>query len=185
MIVAGFILIVVFVINSIISNLNSPVSGKVTVGNDTAHPNTTIRVNLKPKLQNGTFVSFYYPTGLSPRPTNNPITAPDLENYTYRVADITSWLLSVNISILKGATLSGDSGYLLRFNDPATYKESTVSANNQSYTVFSDQNAAFSKVAYIIHGNKLASITLSGDDNAGTKPLDTSFMMVLNSLTWH
>lgn len=171
-------------INLILSNLNSPVSGKIKTANDTVHPDTTIKVSLKPKTQVGKYVTFNYSSGLTPRPAT-AIYPPDIENFSYKAADITSWLLAVNISIPRGGLMSSDSGFALRIADTATYKKSTASIKGNIYTIFTDQSAAFSKVAYTMNGSKLASITLTGDDTTGTKPLQDSFDMVLNSLTWH
>lgn len=161
--------------------LNQPVSGVITTSNNPAK--TGYDINLKPKKITGKYVSFSYPAGLAPKKTASA-TAPNVETFDFSAHDVTTWLLAVNVSVLKGGTLSGDSGFTYRQANPGTYQESHLTVNSQPVDVMTDKTANFSKVAYLIHGPQLVTVSLYGDDAQGTQSLQTSFMMVLNSLRW-
>jgi hypothetical protein len=182
--IGSFILIVAIVIviaRVVMPQLNQPVSGAIKTTDSTAQAGYSI--NLTPKKVSGTYISFNYPAGLTPS-SHVPVIAPDLEDFTFTARDTTSWLLAVDVSMPRGATLKGDSGYTYRQNNPAIYQQSLLSVNNQSVIVMTDKTASFNKVAYVMHGPLEVSVALSGGDAAGTQPLQTSFMMVLNSLRW-
>lgn len=165
----------------VISQLNQPVSGVITTGPSPVK--TGYSIDLTPKKQTGKYVTFDYPSGLTPHKPG-PVTAPDLETFTYSARDTTSWLLAVDVSMPRGGLLSEDSGYALRKNNPATYQASSITINKQPVIIMSDKTLSFSKVAYVMHGPLLATVALKGDDASGTQPLSTSLTMVLSSLKW-
>ena len=184
--IAACSLIVIIVVATIavrvfISRLDQPVSGVITTGPSPIK--TGYSVDLTPKKQTGKYITFDYPSGLTPDKPS-PVTAPDLESFIYSARDTTSWLLAVDVSMPRGGLLSEDSGYALRKNNPGTYQSSSVTINHLPVIIMSDKTLSFGKVAYLMHGPLLASVVLKGDDAGGTQPLTTSLMMVLNSLKW-
>ena len=164
-----------------LSRINQPVSGVITVKDSPTK--TGYNVNLNPKQITGKHLSFDYPSGLTPQKTD-PVTAPNAETFKFSAHDVMTWLLSVNVSTPKGDSLNADSGFSYRLANPDTYQESQITINNQTVEIMTDKTASFSKVGYILHGPLLATVSLYGDDAQGTQPLQTSFMMVLNSLRW-
>jgi hypothetical protein len=183
--VSGVIIIAVIIgIKAAVAELNSPVVGEVSSYSATTKSYTAaVHINLSPTLHTGTIISYDYPSGMTAQPSS-ALTTSELENDVYNARDIKSWLLAINVSIPQGGTISGDSGYMLRKSDPSTYQESTYSTGTQTYTIFSDQTQSFAKTAYIMNGDKLATVSLSGDDQGGTTVLQTAFNNVLSSLRW-
>jgi hypothetical protein len=183
--VFGVIIIALIIgIKASIAKLNSPVVGKVSSYSATSTSYTAaVHINLSPTLHTGTYISYDYPSGMTAQPSS-ALTSPQLENDVYVARDIKSWLLAINVSIPQGGIISGDSGYMLRMSDPSTYQESTYSSGGQVYTIFSDQTQSFTKTAYIMSGDKLATVSLSGDDQGGAAVLQTAFNNVLSSLRW-
>lgn len=180
------VVIIAFIIGiqTIISKLNSPVFGKVSSYSATTKSDTPVtQINLTPKLHTGVYIRYDYPSGMIARPSS-AVTTTELENDVYVARDIKSWMLAINISIPQGGTISGDSGYTLRTGEPSTYQETTYSTGGQSYTIFSDKTQNFAKTAYIMSGDKLATISLSGDDQSGDTALQTAFTNILSSFRW-
>lgn len=162
---------------------NQPNDGIIKVSKvNNKQNNGGYTINLTPKKIVGRYVSFDYPAGMTQKPQT--VFGSDLETFAFTARDVTTWQLGVNVSTPKGGTLNGDSGFNFRAHNPALYQESYINVNNQQVTVMSDKTVSFGKVAYLLHGAQLATVSLYGDDTTGTQPLQNVFMMVLDSLHW-
>jgi hypothetical protein len=166
-----------------VMQLNQPVQGVIKVGPAKPGPDS-FTVSLAPKTQTGRYASFSYPAGMTPR-RPEPVRAPYVASYAYNARNVESWVLAVDIANNPTGTLSGNSSYNLRKNNPAQYLESQTIVNGQTVTVMTDITVgSFSKVAYFTHGHLLATVSLLGNDASGTQPLQTSFDMALSSWHW-
>lgn len=142
-------------------------------------------VNLTPKLTTGRYVSFNHPQGIK-LISAALVSSSSVEDFTFYVKDVASWTLAVDVIRTPTGKLSESSSYMLRKNNPATYNESQATIHGQSVPVMTDTvvTSGFSKVAYLTHGNLVASVSLIGNDSSGTGPLESTFAMVLNSWNW-
>jgi hypothetical protein len=165
----------------VLPRLNQPVSGVISVTDSASKTGYT--VNLTAKKVTGKQVSFDYPSGLTPQKADSAA-APNLETFKFSARDVTTWLLGVDVSMPRGGSLNGDSGFSYRLANPTIYQESHITVNNQPVDIMTDKTVNFGKVAYVLNGPLLVTVSLYGDDAQGPQPLQTSFMMVLNSLRW-
>ena len=165
----------------VLSRLNQPVSGTIKMSDDKVQ--TGYSISFTPKKAVGKYVSFSYPSGMTPKKAS-PVSAPEVEELAFSARDVSSWLLAVDVSTPRGGTIDGDSGYTYRKANPGIYQASQLIVNDQVVEVMTDTTAGFSKVAYLMHGPLLATVALSGEDTAGTKPLEVALTMVLNSFRW-
>ncbi len=168
----------------IVMELSQPTTVAVGSASDTSSQ-SSYRVDLTPKLTSGQHVSFNRPKDLKLISTAL-VSVPSVEDFTFYVKDTASWTLAVDISRTPTGNLSESSSYTLRKNNPATYSASTITAQGQTVQIMTDTSVAsgFSNVAYLTHGTFVATISLIGNDNSGTGPLDATFAMVLNSWHW-
>jgi hypothetical protein len=182
---SGLLVIVAGVIigKSFVSRLNQPTSGTITTS--TPHSGQAeYNVNLTPKPKVGKYASFNYPAGMTLK-NSATIATPGVEELVFTARDTTAWLLAIDVSMPRGGLLISDSGYADRLNSPSLYQESQVTINGQSVIIMTDKSAAsFSKVAYLMHGPFLATVSLTGNDATGTTPLQTTLNMVLSSWIW-
>jgi hypothetical protein len=179
------LLAIILVIGSrLISQFSQPVNGVVKIGKATSSV-TTYSMELSPKAQVGQYASFDYPKGLSPQKPASTITPPILQQYDFVGRDIETWILVTSVANLPSGQLSNDSSYTLRASNPSTYSRSSESVNGQSVIIMTDMTAAgFSKIAFMVHGDQVGTVSLTGDDQAGSQPLQTAFNMTLDSWHW-
>jgi hypothetical protein len=176
------IVVVIAVADFILAHLNQPVQGTVSTGQATS--NLGFSIDPAPQTQTGPYASFEYPKGLALQKSAS-LAAPTLQQFNFVGRDVKSWVLSTSVASLPGGDLANNSSYMLRKNNSGTYQESTLQVNGQAVTVFSDTTAGgFSKVAFMTHGNLLGTVSLAGDDENGTAPLERAFSLTLTSWRW-
>ncbi|HUD05376.1 MAG TPA: hypothetical protein VMR18_00430 [Candidatus Saccharimonadales bacterium] len=176
----SFIVLVGRVISTAI---NQPVTAKLVAGKSTSSPGT-YDIALTPVLKTGRYVSFRYPKGLTLNPPQKPYGS-IVEEYVFFAHDVESWQLGIDITKVTIGGLDGFGSYVIREQNPKEYTLSSVVANGQTIPVMTDLLAGeFSKVAYLVHGDYIATVSLTGDDSSGVAPLQTTFSMVLNSWRW-
>jgi hypothetical protein len=133
----------------------------------------------------GTYANFTYPSLLSPLKYKQAPSGSELAIYTYTKEDIQSWQLVITINTLHQAALSSDTGYALRLNQPSRYHATTINDGKNTFVIMTDTQAtSFSKVAFALHGNMSADISLYGDDPLGDASLANTFREVLRSWQW-
>ena len=135
-------------------------------------------------MEVGDATKFTYPAAMHPY-AQQPLTAPQIANYSYGYRDIESWQLAISAQTLSEPTLSNDSAYNFRSQHPEQYQLSNLTMNGQPVAIMTDTTASgFSKVAFLLHGSVAVNISLYGNDTSGTAILNSVFMQVLHSLQW-
>lgn len=141
-------------------------------------------LDMTPQVFVDNYASFSYPKGLTtvaPSRFGPPVVA--IYDLTYR--DIQTWRLAVSIVRIPSGNLSDNNAYQFRRINPAKYAESHVHLNGQNVTIMTDTTAGgFSQVAFLVHGQYQAVVSLYGDDPRGTEGLQTTFSMILGSWRW-
>jgi hypothetical protein len=139
---------------------------------------------MQPTLINGEYVSFDYPKGMRVVPKNS-IGSPVVSVYDFSYNDIESWDLAISIFLVPSGKLSDNNAYQLREMNSAEYTQSTQVINGQSIIIMTDNTIGYyNKVAFLVHGQYQATISLSGDDQDGNTNLIKTLNMILNSWTW-
>ncbi len=164
----------------VMSRLNAPHQGVVHVG-AVIQPSATF--DMTPKPAQGTYVTFAYPAGLTVVP-NNPIVKPVLEQFNFIHRDIETWNLAIAVLTNPG-DISTNNAYQYRKTKPSEYKESQLTVNGRQVVIMTDTSVGgFSEVAFLQHGPYGATISLYGDDQAGTQALANTFHMILSTWSW-
>jgi hypothetical protein len=163
--------------------LADPASGTIAASkSDTAAPVTPPAPLITVR---GTYATFQYPNTLHPLQQQAP-GGQELAAYSYGKRDTESWELAITINRLADPTLKDDSGYNYRVQKSSQYTETIKTINNSSVVIMTDSQApGFSKVAFLIHGDMSADISLYGDDQDGVAGLADAFSQVLNSWHWN
>ena len=178
-------IIVALLLWLIFSKLNKPNTAGVKVGQSQNTSPVQYSIDLTPTPITGKYVSFDHPLGL-PLKSSDLVSPISVESFNFYVKDVYSWTMVVDISNLPAGDITKNASYSLRKDNSSQYSENNETVNNQTYYIFTDNNFSdgFSKTAFVVHGDHIASISLVGNDTNGTQPLDTTFNMALNSLTW-
>jgi len=181
------VIIVVVIIGIIyygMGNVNKPSIGVVT--NPTpAQQAAGLSFNFTPHAVTGSYISFAYPKLLSVDTTAQKPQYPILESHVYKYNDTGSWLLAIAVTDLQSDSLKADSSYYARLLNPTEYRLSTVIVKNNSFQVMTDTQAVgFSKVAFSLHNNMSADISLNVNDDSGTANPQKAFNIVLGSFIW-
>lgn len=184
-ILGSFIVLVVVVAviaRAVISRLDQPVSGAITVASSTT--TTTPGFDFTPQHISGTYALFNYPKSLIVA-HNNPLVNPVVAQYNFTYHDIESWNLAIAILATPGGSLASNNAYQFRKSQPNIYKESHETFNNQAVDIMTDTTVGgFSKVAFLESSNFSATVSLEGDDSAGISVLSKTFNMILSSWQW-
>jgi hypothetical protein len=179
-----FLLIIVTIVALIflvvVPGLSKPVSGTITTKTVRSD---IVSIDLSPVEKVSKYISYDYPKGMTPQP-QSPIASPYLQEDSYHAADTQTWILVVTVSNPPGAVVTGDSGFAFRVSNPTIYKQSSETVNGQKVIIMTDTTENFGKIAYIMHGSELATISLYGSDNAGPAPLQSAFNQTVASLHW-
>jgi hypothetical protein len=161
---------------------NRPAQGTISTTNGTEQP-AQAGIDLRPEPISGTYVSFSYPRGLT-RTADSKLIGPVVAMYNFSHHDVESWNLAIEILVIPSGQLADNNSYQLRKINPNTYQESHITVNNQLIDIMTDKTAGgFSKVAFLVHGQYQATVSLYGDDANGLGDLQSTFTMVLG--TWH
>jgi hypothetical protein len=152
----------------------------------TSHKKTvpTPRLDLSPLAVNGSFADFTYPAIFSVAPSNAVI-APVVAVYNYRYHTLQTWNLDITIVRVPGGHLLDNDAYKMRTLKPETYQPSSLSVGSQSVPVMSDISVdGYAKVAFLVHGQYQATVSLVGTSVNGTSDLETSLQQVVASWQW-
>jgi len=161
---------------------NSPTYGSISTPKLTT--SKPVGINFTPKYVTGKYASFSYPSGLQIKP-NSASGGSTLAVYVFSYHDIENWSLVVTIYNYPTGTLMGNSAYLMRKLNPATYSESVETVNNKPIDIMTDASAGgFSKVAFLIDGQYQATVSLYGDDSSGPVALQKTLDMIIKSWNW-
>jgi hypothetical protein len=174
-------IVVLLVVFEIISKLNQPAQGVISAPSSAQL--AEVSLNLTPTPGGGRYASFNYPAALNQTASGKLVT-PVVAAYEYSYRDVESWNLAIDILLIPSGQLTDNNSYQVRKINPQQYQESHVTVNNQSIDVMTDKTVSgFSKVAFLIHGQYQATVSLYGDDPSGVGDLQSTFNMVLD--TWH
>jgi hypothetical protein len=166
----------------VIRQFNKPVSATAftTIGNNVSASTIPQMVSVS-----GTYASFVYPGTLQQMTGLDGPTGGELAVYNYKKPDVVSWHLAITITRLNEPVLTSDGAYLLRKSHPEQYQSSTATYGSNTYTIMTDTQASgFSKVAFALHGDISADISLTGDDSSDGSTLTQTFQQVLQSWQW-
>lgn len=166
----------------LIHQLRKPVSAS----NISTAGNTSIPMPPQPILVDGTYAKFSYPGGMQPMTGMEGPMGEEVAVYNYKMPDTVPWHLAITINHLHEPGLSYDTNFLVRKNHPDQYQQSTLTANGNTFTVMTDTQAGgFAKVAFVLHGDLSADISLTGDDSSGDTTLAQAFQQVLTAWRWN
>ena len=164
----------------ILHKLTGPVKAHIITAASVSNPPPAALVSV-----NGTYASFSYPGSLTPAQNAQGATGNELAVYSYTKPDVQTWHLNITINNLQQPTLTADSNYLLRINDPTRYQSNTETISGNTFAIMTDtQVGGFSEVAFTLHNGVSADISLTGDDSSGGTTLATVFQEVLNTWDW-
>jgi hypothetical protein len=176
------ILVVIVGGRLVISHLNQPSLGVVTVGSSST--SSAPSFNFTPQHINGHYASFNYPTELTVS-KNNTLVDPVVEEFNFSHRDIETWALAISIMSTPGGSLATNNAYQFRKSQPKIYKESHQDVNNQSIDIMTDTSVGgFSKVAFLEGNGLSATVSLYGDDPTGVGDLSKTLTMVISSWKW-
>lgn len=141
--------------------------------------------NMSPKSITNPYVSFSYPAALT-QTANGGLTSRQVAAYTFMYRDIQTWNMAIEVVMIPSGNLSDNNGYQFRKVNPQIYQESQINVNNQPVTIMTDSTyGGFSKVAFLVHGQYQAAVSLYGDDPNGLSNLNRTFSMILKSWQWY
>ena len=185
--IGGSLLIVIFLIIAAVifaQKLTKPYSTAAKIS-QTSSTQLTYSIDLSPINHSDHYVTYNYPKGLHLK-SSSLIGPTSVDDNLYFAKDIYSWQLAIDIASTPTGQINQTSSYQFRKDNPQEYKEKTEKINGQIVDVMTDSyfDNGFSKVAYLTHGDLVATVSLIGNDSSGSQPLVTTFNMVLNSWQW-
>ncbi len=140
-------------------------------------------INMTPVSITTTYASFEYPAAFTQTPTGGLMTH-EVAGYTMVHHDVATWSLAIEILSIPTGNLSDNNSFQYRKVNPQTYAENQFAVNGQTVTEMTDTTyGGFSKVAFLVHGQYQAVISLYGDDPSGLNNLRLSLTMI--EKTWH
>ncbi len=160
---------------------NAPTKTSVIVSRKDASPQYSL--NLMPVVVENRYFNFDYPAIMTASPTS--LVSGEVAAYTFVHHDIATWNLAIEVAPDPSGLLSSNSGYEYRKMNPQIYQESVVTIHNQPIHIMTDTTyGGFSKIAFFVHDNYQAAVSLYGDDTNGLNALNDTFNMILNSWQW-
>jgi hypothetical protein len=164
------------------STINHPSNGVVDNSGLATVP--TKKFDFTPQLVTGKTATFSYPAGMNPTNGGN-VAIPILEQFVFTHSDIQSWKLAIAVLGQQSGRLAENSAYQFRKSKPDTYKESVSTFGGKEITIMTDVTApGFSQIAFLISGDKSATVSLYGDDAFGVSDLEKTFEMVISTWKW-
>lgn len=165
----------------LLHKLNKPVNAPAI----TTAGNTAVPIPPQPIAVSNAYARFSYPGTMQVMAGAEGPMGDEVAVYNYKMSDVVPWHLAITINHLQEPELTYDSSYLLRKNHPTEYRASTATSGSNTFAVMADTQAGgFSKVAYSLHGDLSADISLTGDDASGDSTLAQAFQQVLQSWQW-
>ena len=176
------VIIAAVVIFEIVSKLNKPAQGLVS--NPTSAQSAQAVIDLIPTPGGGRYASFSYPS-IMQQVANSKLITPVIAIYNYSYRDVESWKLAIEVLQIPSGQLTDNNSYQTRKLNPQQYQESHETINSQMIDVMTDKTVGgFSKVAFLVHGQYQATISLYGDDPSGVDILQKTFDMALGNWHW-
>jgi hypothetical protein len=179
--VIGCLVILVLGIVGLLKSLSSPTDGVIKTGGQVAAQ--AAKPETAQKTLDGQYISLKYPDGFAEIGSGRPA-ANQLEIHRLAKGPSPFWNLAVSVSQLPNGNPADDASYNLRKVSPGRFSLEHIQAGQQSVDVFADQGAGFSKVAFVPHGQEMATIALTSSDIFHIKELQQTLTSVLNSLEW-
>ena len=165
----------------VLSLFDGPSAGSVSAGKTKTVTGSVFDMTLV--TIHGKYISFNYPAGIT-HSTSPKLIAPDVENFSFIKHDIETWNLEIAVTSAPNG-LTSFASYSYRSLHPDIYQLSQRSVGKQMAIIMTDKTApGFSEVAYLVQGSLIGTISLYGDGSQGTKNLQSTFGMVLNSWQW-
>lgn len=179
------LVVVVIAVVIVYGQLNKPTSVSLNSDTKSSSQEPTYNIDLTPVHKSDAYVSFDYPRGMTLKSTAL-VSANSLDDYVFTAKDTYSWNLGIDISTIPEGQLSQSASYSYRHENPSEYSQQDETENGRPVVIMSDNNfgSGFSKVAYLLNGSQLATVSLLGDDPKGSAPLQTTLNMVLDSWHW-
>ncbi|HXH27163.1 MAG TPA: hypothetical protein VNG90_04670 [Candidatus Acidoferrum sp.] len=182
---AIILLVAIIFIFVILPRLTGPSQGSVlnpSVVEDAK--SKQLAFDFTPKTITGVYVSFTVPSSMQVTP-NSKMIGPVIETHNFAYRDVETWNLAITVLSVPSGNLKDDSSYSYRKQHPDVYQESHTIIANQPVTIMADKTSGgFKQVAFLVHGGRVADISLYGDDASGVDKLKTTLMMVITSWQW-
>lgn len=180
-VVAGGILLVIIGAGlAVYGSLSSPVNGSVN------SPAPATKSTTAPTLAHaqGSYASFSYPSTYSKAAASPPagtmVEAFALANRgAVPPADI-----DVSILQLPSGQLADDGSYHYRQVDPSKYRPETWTIAGASVPIMDDTSGGYAKVAFLVHGQLVAEISVSCTSSADSTTLDNDLKIVITNFKW-
>ena len=174
----GALLVALGAVDLLVHDLNSPAQGVV---HQTVVADASAKVTPPLKVE-GKAVIFEYPASLE-KIKPDTLSPGDIEKFLFTMPTHHAWSLAIQVKSLAGGTLTGDSGYNLRKQNPQQYTEQVSVVNGMTISVMSDKSGPYNQVAFIPHGNLVAEVALSGTDSSDTSS-QKIFDTVIDTWQW-
>jgi hypothetical protein len=175
---------VAFFVFVILPRFNAPAKGTLlntSVLKDTVANRSVF--DFTPIVASGPLVSFNHPASLQTAKSSRLVN-PVVEKHDFIYRDVETWLLAIEVLHIPSGKLSDNGSYTFCKTYSNIYQESEVTYNGHPIIVMSDKTVGgFKKIAFLVHGQYQAEISLYGNDVGGEAKLQTTFDMIIN--TWH
>lgn len=163
----------------LLNRVSSLAEGSITPG-----PTSTVTANDIPNNNavQGKLAGFKLPSGFNATPTTT--SGSMLESFNFSKGHTPMWTLSIQIKPLPSGRLADSSGYQLRKSQPQQYQEEYINTHGTNVVVMADMSGGFNKVAFLQHGDKLATVALSCPSNIDATALQQTLESVVQSWQW-
>lgn len=177
LIVFGVLVLIITILSFGNNYFNSPSTGQIITSDAVKEVSpTTLTVE-------GITFSFSYPSTFQPSQTR-PLTNGDVEKFTFVSPSLSPWNLSIQIRELAGGQISNDGSYNLRKTNPDTYTEEIVTLNSNKAYIMTSNTGGYNKVAFIVHDNIDANISLQSGSSADSEKMDAVLNQIISSWKW-
>ncbi len=140
-----------------------------------------------PKVQNttatGKFISFAYPSDFTLHPQDRP-SGQQLESFSLSKGPSPFTNLNIEVDSLPNGNLADDGSYNFRVANAGRFKLEHWSAGGINLAVFSDQTLPYAKTAFLVHGGRVLSISLSGGNPENSAAMDKTIKDLTSSIRW-
>lgn len=172
------VLVIIFMIVAFgNSYFNSPSIGRIITSNAVREISPTLLT-----VEGKTF-SFSYPSSFQPGQSKS-LSESDIEKFAYVTSDISPWNLNIQVRKLSGGLITSDSSYNLRKANPDTYTEQVITLNSNIAHIMASNAGGYSKIAFIIHNNIDANISLMSNSSADSEKMDAVLIQIISSWKW-
>jgi len=179
------IILIITLIILLFIKIQSPAIGTIINQKQTA---TTSSTNSTTTNQvKGKYISFIYPSNYKPQTKFQKLSS-TLEKYVFTTAPLEGTaaqtnFLAIDIENFTLGNIYENAPYRLRKNNPQDYQLEIRTLSNEKVYIFTKRSGGFEKVAYWLHGSKLATITHTSI-SAQSDTLNQEFYNLLTSFVW-